>query len=241
MLSQAQLADALPTVTLLAASVCVLAAKYIKALNPLLKYGKTWERSSKSQLSWLFNSTVPKRWFYHFYILSLAVVCVRSVQHGLSLRRLLLIIQASRRLAEELLLFRPSNAKIHLTHYIVGIVFYFIQAWFHPATSSPLYFRVLGIILFIVGSIGQADCHWVLAHTKKYSFPDFRLRSVSCPHYFFELLIYLGLLCISVRWVPAYATVIWILVNLGASSLETHQYYNQRGASARFAIIPYVL
>lgn len=52
--------------------ICILLIKYIKPLNNLLKYGKTYNTTGSNAnriIEFLTTLTVPKRWFLHFYVI----------------------------------------------------------------------------------------------------------------------------------------------------------------------------
>lgn len=109
----------------------------------------------------------------------------------------------------------------------------------------------IGILLFILASGVQHDCHAYLASLKDrpsaeakdsksgYRMPDHPAFNVSItPHYFAECLIYLALAIAAaprgewINWTIASALT-FVVVNLGVTAYGTRAWYEQRfGAAA---------
>lgn len=237
------------SILLLASSAVLIACNY-SALHPILDYGKLIQGRdiSSSKLKILFNILVPKQWFYHFYTELLILIIAKCLYFGRypGLREVLLLIQGSRRLYEQLFVFPKSNATMHLTHYAMGMLLYAIEAFYSPSESS---YRCVAIILFIIGSMWQNSCHRALAGTKKYDIPQFPITSsysaltTACPHYGAELLIYIAFLIMNPSFIPV-ATVIWIAISLGTSGQRSKEYYNKKctdtNTHIKWAIFPLI-
>lgn len=115
---------------------------------------------------------------------------------------------------------------------------------------QPSVKTVIGVPLFLLGSIAQNTCHTYLASLKKYSLPEEGLfRGIISPHYTSECVIYLGL---AIAGAPpgqplnkTIATVIFFeAINLGITAETTRVWYSEKfGAKSiegRWRIFPYV-
>lgn len=93
-----------------------------------------------------------------------------------------------------------------------------------------------GIILFILASGVQHDCHVYLASLKKYTLPVHgTFEYLVCPHYFAECLIYLALAILSAprgRGAVLNSTLVtglvFVGVNLGCTSLLSREWYEDK-------------
>mmetsp|Transcript_22385 Transcript_22385/g.43886 ORF Transcript_22385/g.43886 Transcript_22385/m.43886 type:complete len:331 (+) Transcript_22385:506-1498(+) len=186
---------------------------------------------------------------------------------------LLLVLQARRRLYEENNMFvSSSEARMHVFGYFIGLTFYLAYGWSTVFDSSlykfnnPMYIELgenidviglLGIIVFIVASYEQHRCHRILAglrnsdvtsmvHQKRqYFMPKGRLfEYVSCPHYFTEVLIYLGLALMDVHNVSLWLAVMFTGLNLGLTAVRSHSWYKAKFEdypAHRKAFIPFIV
>lgn len=91
----------------------------------------------------------------------------------------------------------------------------------------------LGVALFLIGIVGNAYHHWMLAHlrkdgSKKYVVPHGGLFDLLvCPHYVFEMMDYVGLALISqtlYSWCMASFTIFY----LTGRSIATKQWYKKK-------------
>lgn len=129
-------------------SLSVLIARNIPALrSAFIRYGKTRtdkQPTSNSLLLKLAEVTVPKYWFWHYYLVSASlsafwaaqfVVCVRgtricmfpwlaNVDGRSCILWTMMAIQGCRRLYESMCVQKSSSAKMWIGHYMVGIAFY---------------------------------------------------------------------------------------------------------------------
>jgi 3-oxo-5-alpha-steroid 4-dehydrogenase 3 / polyprenol reductase len=127
-------------------SVGVLVARAIPQLRTaFIPYGKTYtgSRKTNSRLQWLSDLTVPKAWFWHYYLISVTLSilwgayflgCSKETQFcifdWLSLDGksflvwVMMLVQGSRRLYESLFIQRGSSARMWIGHYLVGCAFY---------------------------------------------------------------------------------------------------------------------
>jgi 3-oxo-5-alpha-steroid 4-dehydrogenase 3 / polyprenol reductase len=133
----------------LATSVVVLGVRFIPSFRVFIPYGKTRSDRSKSTstLQFLSNITVPKSWFWHYYLLSVSLSVFWGIQFfecntGGScmlpwLTKLdgtcllawgLMCIQGCRRLYETLYVQRLSEAKMWIGHYAIGCAFYLMMS-----------------------------------------------------------------------------------------------------------------
>lgn len=91
---------------------------------------------------------------------------------------------------------------------------------------------IIGIVLFIIGQFGNFYHHKLLANLRKteegYHIPHGGwFEKATCPHYFFELLAWLGILLLS-RHLFTLLAFIAMFGYLTARSIKTRQWYRQR-------------
>ena len=117
-----------------------------------------------------------------------------------------------------------------------------------------------GVILYAWSSIEQSVAHWQLAalrrgagdggrsRVRKYFIPRGRFfELVSCPHYLFEIGLYVGLKVIQGPGAVDGRTVllmVWVVSNLLASALASHRWYRAKFKSyplSRKALVPYLI
>lgn len=103
-----------------------------------------------------------------------------------------------------------------------------------PGTADPhvpVAKVVCGCVGFLLGWIGQSRCHRYLFSLKKYSLPNQGLfRSLVCPHYTCECLMYLSLALVSAPQNMLYnrtllSVLLFVLVNLGCTAAGTRKWY----------------
>ncbi|KAL7267186.1 hypothetical protein RUND412_010239, partial [Rhizina undulata] len=166
---------------------------------------------------------------------------------------LCLLFQASRRSFECVYVQKHGASTMWILHYVLGLLFYSsmnIAIWiegtgainnftFTPVSlynliGPPSLKSFVGIMLFILASGLQHDCHGYLASLEKYSLPEhLAFQSLICPHYFAECLIYLSL---AVMGAPRGAPLNWTVctglvlvgVNLGVTSTVNREWYEQK-------------
>lgn len=107
----------------------------------------------------------------------------------------------------------------------------------------------LGILLFIIGMLGNLYHHYLLSRLRKdgekgYSIPHGGLfEFVVCPHYLFEIIDFVGLAFIS-QTSFGFCTVTMIFLYLLGRSLSTRTWYVKKFEgfpSHRKALIPYLI
>ncbi|GAX80420.1 hypothetical protein CEUSTIGMA_g7859.t1 [Chlamydomonas eustigma] len=98
---------------------------------------------------------------------------------------------------------------------------------------------LMGLAIFLSGNIIQCWSHTALARLSKRSFSKYGTDTVShyliphgglfelvsCPHYFGEVLIYLGLLLLAEGRVNAWLMLGWVVLNLVLAANATHAWY----------------
>lgn len=247
-------------ILLCSAGAAVLAANF-PPLNSFINYGKTRKRSltaSRSLVQILADVTVPKSWFYHFYILLVSLLVSRCYKkQSMNAREVFLLCQGLRRLLEQFYTFHASaNSKMHLSHYIVGILFYTTQALCQVrirANLTPTWW-----VAFFCVSIYQHLCHSTLGATPKYQFPAFPLigksdmLSTACPHYGAEIILYAIVFALADLddadggFYFSLSSLIWVTVSLAISGETSRRYYSDPKVSKnhqrhiRWAVIPLI-
>lgn len=100
-----------------------------------------------------------------------------------------------------------------------------------------------GIIIFLVSSMNQLECHRILGsirtslkvgrsgdpdQTAQYAIPEGNLfKFVSCPHYFWEVCIYMSFFLMKQSSSSA-LTLIWVSQNLAVTAAKTHGWYEKK-------------
>ncbi|AET39396.1 putative polyprenol reductase Ecym_4334 [Eremothecium cymbalariae DBVPG len=236
----------------------VLLAKY--KLPLMLQYGKTLTLPRVGgHFSWYASLTVPRSYFTHFYTLSFLLSIINVCMFYRYLITWCICLHSLRRLLESVkVTVWGASSRMHYAHYFVGI-------WFYSALNLTVYLQLsedaatsmasdhinkmlpgIGLVLFIIASCDQLLNHIHLAQLVKYSPPSRRLfKWVACAHYFDEVIIYISLALVgrTTRWSLTLASI-WVLINLGVSSIETRRYYMSKFKSlpiAPYALIPFIL
>ncbi|WPG98434.1 Hypothetical protein R9X50_00122400 [Acrodontium crateriforme] len=199
----------------------------------------------------------------------------------------LLLIQGSRRLYECLTFDSSSNSQMWVGHWILGLGFYFgtsMAIWIEGspklqahtftisdiAITSPNVRTFIGILLFILASGFQHDCHAYLASLKsktsskpkskapenekstssQYKVPEHpAFTSLIAPHYTAECIIYAALALIAtptgawLNWTIASA-LLFVAVNLGVTAAGTKIWYERtfgpEAVAKKWTLIPFV-
>ncbi|XP_034534120.1 polyprenol reductase [Notolabrus celidotus] len=274
-------------------------SRFYVIFQDLIRYGKTKQHRKRDD--WLRVFDVPKRWFWHFYavsvgwnsfllVLSLSLTFkhqsypswltglldamtgvpssdIAVPQLTTLLVQLLLVLHSLRRLQECLFVSVFSDGAIHLAQYLFGLVYYVILGLTvlgsdrvgkgsGPLLSQLEWFHVVGGVVFIMASLMQHQCLVHLAGLRKgksgsvetlaHRVPEggwFEL--VSCPHYFAELLLYVGLNLIyggvSLTW---WLVFLYVLFSHALEAQLSHEFYISKSESyprSRKAFIPFVL
>jgi len=130
-----------------------------------------------------------------------------------------------------------------------------VSFFFRHIFFSLTYF-FLGYIVFLIGEIGNGYHHYLLAHLRPKGVTGHVIPSggmfglLSCPHYFFELVSWVGFMLVSQVSVGSIAFLVLSIVVLIPRSLEKHNKYRaefdgQKGKAlypkGRKALIPFIL
>lgn len=253
------LANILASLILLCSTGTAVLAAVWPPLNSFIKYGKTRENKVSGPrflVDILADVTVPKSWFFHFYILLLLLLSIRWYRaKSINLREFLLFCQGFRRLLEQFYTFHvSSSSRIHLSHYIVGMLFYAIQALSQVSIRPNT--TLAWCVAFFFVSFYQHACHRTLRKTPKYELPIFPLigesevLSTACPHYGAEIALYaifLGLSDSSVAdggFYISLCSLIWVSASLCIAGEASRRYYTDpkiakiRQRNIRWAVIP---
>lgn len=191
---------------------------------------------------------VPHNWFTHFYLLS--VVC--SLFWGWKLRLwdastvgrqqctvwALMLLQGLRRMLESHRFTSTSKSKMWFAHWVLGLLFYLtinVAVWVE--TPKQLYawgsswIFVPGVLsAHVLQHIYHAYFYDLRTQNKDYQLPEGIWGNLLCPHYFWEVIIYLNLSFLAspagsvINWTLACATV-FVAINLGVTAVGTKQWY----------------
>ncbi|UMM35473.1 hypothetical protein L5515_008076 [Caenorhabditis briggsae] len=183
---------------------------------------------------------------------------------------LLITFHVARRLYETLFVSVYSDSRMNVFHYIVGIVHYIIlpisimcetqgvitkKEIFHVSVDDITLTQWAGAVLFWVCNWKQHQIAEQIANTRKG--PRGLIRNyaygicfgrwfnlVSCPHFLFEICIYLSLLLVIPTAYVYRFVVLFVCVNQTFAALITHSWYHKtfpKYPKTRKALIPYVL
>eukprot|EP00898_Chlorokybus_atmophyticus_P005225 jgi/Chlat1/5703/Chrsp38S05524 len=116
--------------------------------------------------------------------------------------------------------------------------------------------QLVGVALYLIAMLGQHDCHKRLAALRRhagsssnksagnYAVPrGGAFELVSCPHYTFEIVLYVGLLMVAgVRNVTLWLLLAWVVANLALAARHTHAWYHKKFKedypASRRALVP---
>ncbi|RDL40407.1 3-oxo-5-alpha-steroid 4-dehydrogenase-like protein [Venustampulla echinocandica] len=188
-----------------------------------------------SLMDFVASLKVPHPWFTHFYVVSVASSIFWAFQittrgfafqylashshdgyGGMSVNQaflawLFMAIQGIRRAYESFTLTKPSQSKMWVGLWILGIAYYIfmgVSVWIEGIGalnesrpliemlefSRPSIKTLIASHLFVLGSAAQHICHKHLASLKKYTLPNHPFfRFLICPHYTSECLIYVAI------------------------------------------------
>jgi len=171
------------------------------------------------------------------------------------------VIHLVRRFVEEFIS-PPSDARMHFSAFLVGVSFYgfiplaLVDTKNADGDNDDVGYRSLslGLALFFWGSYHQWKCHQILRKLRQrssvYGFPhgDWFTYS-SSPHYFAEMVIYLGLAFVSTAFqslpTPYVLGMVFTVLNLSVTGARTHDWYLQKfgvdyAKESRWKVIPFV-
>ena len=116
--------------------------------------------------------------------------------------------------------------------------------------SRPSVKTLVAVTMFCLASLAQNVCHVHLASLKKYSLPEHPFfRSIICPHYTFECVIYLA---IAIQSAPegqlingtVLAGLMFVGSNLAVTADSTRKWYaekfGEKAIANRWRMIPYI-
>lgn len=185
----------------------------------------------------------------------------------------LVILHSARRLYESIEFSRSSLSSMPLAHWGLGVSFFAalsVSTWIHGSAdllsdnsvlrftswsllsyfSAPSIRTVCCLSLYLLASGIQHDCHDYLAGLRKYTLPRHpAFKSLLCPHYTAECVIYLSLAVIaapagSIVNPTLFTTLYFTVVNLAITAEGTRQSYTRRfGADqiqGKWRMIPWI-
>ncbi|KAM7539151.1 hypothetical protein Aperf_G00000055396 [Anoplocephala perfoliata] len=236
-------------------------SRYWPLMSAILLFGKSAVNSEK--FSFLL---VPKRWFCHFYFtgvfvsvptLLMSLINDRSWPTEMAL--LIVTIQVSKRLYENLFVQSFSDSVMSVVHYIVGHYFYITMPlsiyWSdshikYRGNSSLLFCSVLAITVIGLQHMAMLQLADIRKNTPKemhnaYRPPTgFMFTYLTCPHFALEILLYALIhFLLGLHLLPFTPTFLFVLSNqifAGMINYTWYQNHHPEFASSRKALIPLV-
>jgi very-long-chain enoyl-CoA reductase len=222
---------------------------------PLEYFGQTRMAYSKFRPMHGFSARMG---MFTLYFLPLLAVIISALSYLANPSTIQLVVFAavaihfSKRSLETLFLHKYSGPiGVFTTIMIAG--YYSLAAYLigylnlQPLQSMDIWFYA-GVILFIIGVTGNFIHHKILADLRKnaldYIIPSGGLFDfVVCPHYLFEIIIWVGIFLVS-RHLVSLLVLIFVIGYLSARSIRTLKWYKERFSefpAARKALIPFIL
>jgi hypothetical protein len=216
--------------------ISCLAALFAQKLlrkSPIFTHGKA--SSTVPASSCIERLLLPKRFFWHFYLLGVALSASALATLSFNLPTLLLFVQCSRRLSECFTILpgaASSASRMHLIHYLIGLSYYPVllaSYWLIGEVHLSKFELYTWTATFLAASVLQFHVHRVLGRERARLPPGKPHRPIKnrlfqfihTPHYTAEVLIYLALAGCC-RWHPlALINVLWVLVMLTVSSYNS--------------------
>lgn len=236
----------------------VFAVTAIPALQSLASYGKTSVAHTHGRF------TVQHALFWHYYV-SASIVATAALAHcawrpvpallvevgpvidmgspqpvvAAVLASSLLLLQVLRRLYESIFVAVPSQARMHILHYLVGHAFYVAASAAAVGNCGPALVRegpphlgalvthvqhnrtllAIAFSVFVAASVEQSRAHITLARLRApgkpaYSVPRSGLfRLIVAPHYTCEIFIYVAIAIVGqsrLLWLCVIAVIVML-------------------------------
>jgi very-long-chain enoyl-CoA reductase len=157
-----------------------------------------------------------------------------------------------KRLLESMFLHKYSGLAGTLTTLLIAS-FYSLAAYLigwlnqNPVPAMDVWFA-LGLLIFLAGLAGNFYHHKLLADLRQGTFDYFIPKKgwfeyTACPHYLFEIFIWLGIALLS-RHLLSWLVLLFVISYLSARAIRTLDWYRKRFPDFpkdRKAILPFVL
>lgn len=116
--------------------------------------------------------------------------------------------------------------------------------------ARPSMKTLVAVVMFLIASVMQHDCHVHLASLKKYTLPQHYLfQKVVCPHYTSECVIYISIAIVAappgqVLNRTVLAGLVFVASNLAVTADSTKKWYVDRFGveklAGRWRMVPYL-
>ena len=225
-------------------SFCAILTVCVPALHSISTHGKrqiktALARSSSFTTRMNVYLQVPKRYFWHMYLLGLiSVICMIATSpnefYHISPEHFLILtlwtVHLTRRLLECHFITIYSDSTMHIAGYVAGLLHYVLASCTIVSGTPYTSFTTVtcALLIYIFASCVQHYAHITLYHIKcdgSYRLPKtLPFRHTATPHYFAEILLYVSFLLL----VPNYASMcllVWVTVNLAVVADQQHKWY----------------
>jgi very-long-chain enoyl-CoA reductase len=149
---------------------------------------------------------------------------------------LAIALHFTRRVLESIFVHKYSGPMEPLTFVLIAITYALIGGMTSALNARPTpvmdFWFYLGILFFVVGEAGNSYHHKLLADLRK-DRPGYHIprggwfEYATCPHYFFELVAWLGLVLLS-RHLFIVLVFVVMIGYLPVRSIKTREWYRQR-------------
>ncbi|KAH6719737.1 3-oxo-5-alpha-steroid 4-dehydrogenase-like protein [Leptodontidium sp. MPI-SDFR-AT-0119] len=237
--------------------------------------GNKHRTQSFGLIEYVASIQVPHTWFTHYYVISVASSIFWAFQiytrgaafeflaafsqrtESMTVNQAILAwffmaFQGIRRLYESLTLTKPSQSKMWVGLWLIGMAYYVfigVSVWIegvavlsqHGLSSidlgPPSAKTCIAVPMFLLASGIQHTCHKHLASLKKYTLPQkYWFQQVVCPHYTSECVIYAAIAIVAAppgqlmnKTVLAGLGFVWYVEKFGMEKLK-----------GRWRMIPYL-
>ncbi|EPX72985.1 steroid dehydrogenase [Schizosaccharomyces octosporus yFS286] len=253
-------------------TISVLIVPNISKWEWLTNYSGHGDIKGNDRHRLLSRLQVPKHWFWHFYafgfllIVSYVYFLLSTLRQNPVVQTAKTELLYSRKLQVSLVLygthmlrrlyesirFRNTGSKMQITHYLLGYFFYshtflaIVIACLGNYEQYMSWRQGMGLTLYVFGSVWQNASHeHLIAQKKQRSYLPLQksgFRWIAGAHYFGEVIIYTGFLCIINHWI-LWLVYGWILVsmtNIATSYSKTFQKAKTTESRPQWILFPFL-
>ncbi len=225
------------------------------SVGPLEYFGQAMMAYSKFRPSSGISTRTGMVILYAAPLVALVISALPYLSNPTTIQLLVfasVFIHFAKRVLESLFLHKYSGPISIFTTLMIASFYSFAAFLIGDLNRNPMQtqdaWSYLGIVLFIVGIIGNFNQHKALADLRKdsleYKIPRGGLfEYVVCPHYLFEIIAWTGIFLLS-RHLGTFLVLAFIIAYLSARSIRTLAWYREKFKDFpknRKGIVPFIL